>query len=80
MRVIVTNATGSQKREASLSKEGGVVTFDCGEVSHLQFLLSLNHSIKVKKDEEPEKVAEKEVAQSAPSSEQSKKGKKASSK
>jgi hypothetical protein len=66
MKVIVTNVTGSQKEEALLDKDSGVLEFKSGEISHVFYEKTMNKSIYVVKEAKRE-----EVKQEAPKVEQS---------
>lgn len=83
MKITVTNSTGSACEEALLDKDSGVIEYKDGRISHVLFELGFNKTIKV--FNEPKKVEPKEEVvtepkefKATPSSEQSKKGKKAS--
>lgn len=45
MKVIITNATGSQHEEALLDKDSGVIEFKSGEISHVLFEKQFNKRI-----------------------------------
>lgn len=69
MKIIVTNATRSQKLEALLDKDSGVIEFKDGEISHVLHEKSMNKTIFVvkeaKKEESP--VVDTSAKQSTPS-------------
>lgn len=50
MKVIITNATGSQKHEALLDKDSGVIEYKDGDISHVLFEKQMNKTIQVMKD------------------------------
>lgn len=84
MKVYIQNATGSQKAEAMLDKDSGVIEFKNGEISHVLFEKQSGKTIfayeegvhcKLVKKEEPKVEAKEEVKEEA-SPEQSKEGNK----
>jgi hypothetical protein len=83
MKIYIENVTGSQKTEAVLDKNSGVVTFPCGEVSHILFEKQSGKKIQaykegvhgevIKKEESVKEEVKKEEPEVKPSStEQSK--------
>lgn len=50
MDVIVKNVTGSQQQKAVLYVESGVLAFDDGEFSHVQYEKTMGKSISVIKE------------------------------
>jgi hypothetical protein len=53
VKVIVINATGSQKLEALLDKTSGVIEFKDGEISHVLHEKNMNKTILACKEDEP---------------------------
>lgn len=76
MKVTITNATGSQKQEALLDKDSGVIEYPNGEISHVLYEKQFNKSIFVVKEQKAEKLPEVEAKEAPVSVEQSKKRKK----
>lgn len=58
MKIIITNVTGSQKEEALLDKDSGVIEFKDGRISHVSHELSKNKEIFVMKEVKKEEVKE----------------------
>jgi hypothetical protein len=67
MKIIVTNATGSQKQEALLDKDSGVIEFNDGEISHVLHEKNMSKTIFVVKDAKKE-IIEPVKAPSLPQS------------
>jgi hypothetical protein len=63
MKVTITNVTGSQKEEALLDKDSGVIEFKSGEISHVFYEKQLNKSIFVVKEAKKEEPKPLEVKQ-----------------
>lgn len=69
MKVLIVNPTGSQKLEALLDKDSGVIEFANGEISHVLHEKNMYKTIFVVKDEpkpKPVEKAETLIEQSAP--------------